>query len=696
MKRLACLMLVIALLTLGASPEPRPATDQAPQLPAHLGPWGVQLSDRDPSVRPGDDFFMWENGAWFSHAQILPQAPAAAYWRDLRIQTPFRLRTVLTELAAANDARPGSVEAMALKFYESYLDVRTVDARGLAPLTPELDEVRAASTKSKMAMLMGRVESLESQRDQTLIQPIGRGFFTLNILQDRADPDRYAVYLGQGGLHLLGPEYYLDPKLEDIKASYEAYVFKMLTLIHWPDAKTKAHEVVQLETRIAEVSWSHEQMADQRATYNPVTVTQLSRLAPGFDWRAYLRGAELSGAEHVVIDAKPAFPKIAQIFADTPIDVLQARQAFSAADNGAPRLSAPMVAANYEFRQKILSGQSVVTNPRWVLAIREMQVDIGDVVTKLYVSRYFTAESRSAGLAMAADLRTAFGARLAANAWLSATTKARAQEKLAKLKIDVGYPSELQTYAGLKIEQDDLYGNAMRATAYQWRRRAHRLNAPFDRAEWQLAPDVANYNYVPTSNRVEMPAASFQPPFFDPKADPAVNYGAIGALMGMAIVAGFDDQGRHYDSDGRLRDWWTSEDAAAFDRLVAQLGKQYGAFEPLPGIHVKGDLAVTTAIGDVGGLELALDAYHLSLKGRPAPVLDGFTGDQRVFMGWAQLWRAKMRAAFVRMLLATGANVPPNVRVNASVRNIDAWYDAFDVKPGEALYLTPSERVRLW
>ncbi len=687
-------LLLAALLIVGAS---APSTEELrpPNIPKHVGSWGVELSDRDLNVKPGDDFFMFENGTWFARAEILPQAPGAAYWRDLRILAPYYVRDAIDALEAAPNPNDG-IETKAVAFYRAYMEMDSIERLGIEPLRPELERVRLATTRSKMAALMGRVEGPESQRDPVLIQPIGRGLFTLNILQDQRDPSRYAVYVGQGGLQLLGPEYYLDPKLSDIKTAYEAYVAKMLTYVGWQSPREYARKIVEFETRVAAVSWTRAQMLDRVKTYNPISVSDLSSLAPDFDWRAYLDGAGLANVRRVVIDAKPAFPAIAGVFAQTPIDVLQARQAFSAADSGAPRLNAAMVEANYDFRTKILSGQSIVNNPRWIRAIREMQVDMNDVVTKLYIDRTFSPESKQMAVAITDNLVKAFDSRLAHSTWLSPQTIARARDKLAKMSFEIGYPKHLRTYENLEIRNDDLYGNVKRATAYKWNDNVGRLNAPFDRREWTIAPIVAGYNYVPSTNTVEVPAASLQPPFFDPQADPAVNYGAIGALIAGTIINGFDDQGRRFDGEGRLTDWWTAKDSENFAVRMAKLRDQYSAMEPLPGIHVKGELVASQAMADIGGLETALDAYHLSLRGTPPPVLDGLTGNQRLFLGWAQLWRAKMRPAFVRMLLATGANAPPALRVNGTVDNVDAWYEAFNVKAGDKIFVAPQDRAHIW
>lgn len=700
---------LILLFTMGLAPAAATAQaisgpkGHADELASHsVGAWGIDLSDRDPSVKAGDDFFLSQNGAWFARTVLSAQLPMAAYWRDLRNLAPLRINAILKELAANTSASPDSAEGKASAFYRAFMDEKTIEAKGFSPLKPELDAIRAAGTRRQMAALMGVMAGPGTSRAINNVTglSIGRtGAFWVNIRQDQKDPQRYAVYVGQSGLNLPGPEYYSDPKLADIKVAYEAYIARMLTLLMWPEPETRAREIVALETRIAGASWSHEQMQDVDKTYNPMTVTELSKFAPGFDWRAFLKGAELGKVTNVVIDAKSAFPQLAAIFADTPLEVWQARQAFAVVDDaaGAGYLNTAAFNANFEFRNKQFRSLLSVPPPRGATrAWNAMARNIGDILSSFYVARYFSPEAKTAAQEMVANLRNAFDARLAKSSWMSAETKIRAREKLARMTMKIGYPDKFQDYKGLEISETDLYGNVMRATAFNWRRQVRRLNEPFDRSEWMLTPEIANYNYIPTTNSIEVPAGSLQPPFFDLHADASVNYGAIGVLMGLSMIGGFTNQGRHYDGDGRMRDWWTAEDAKRFESMTKALNDQYSAIEPLPGVHVKGELVVDEAIADIGGLLLALDAYHLSLKGKPAPLIDGFTGDQRVFLGWAAMWRAKFSPTFVRNQLATGQNAPPFLRVNGPVRNIDAWYEAFNVKPGDKLYLAPEDRVRIW
>ncbi|MGZ7031662.1 MAG: M13 family metallopeptidase [Thermoanaerobaculia bacterium] len=690
------LVVIATVFTWNLAAQGPTATRTQPDLGSHsAGSWGIDLTDRDPSVRAEDDLYRSQNGGWLARTQLGPSQPNAAYWRDLRVLSTVRLADLVEE-AAAKTSAPATIEGKAGAFYRAFMDEKTVEAKGLTPLKPELDAIRAVRTKAEMAGLMGRVEGPGSVRAPTVRFRVVHALFSLNIAQDPNDPAHYAVFVGQAGLQLPGPEYYSDPKLADLKSSYQDYIVRMLTLIGWPDAQARAADIVAFESRVAAASWSHEQMGDVVKTYNPMTLSELARFAPGFDWRAFLKGASLTKTERVIVDAKSAFPAIAKAFADAPLTVLQARQAFAAADEAAPLLNKAMVEANFDFRSKKFNSLFQSPAPRSIRAEQAVEANIVDIVSALYVSRYSSPDTKAKATEMAENLRKAFDVRLENNTWMSSATKQRARRKLAAMAIHIGYPDRFQTYEGLAIRDDDLYGNVTRAAAWNWRRSVAQLGHEFDRSEWALAPGYPQYTYLPATNAVEISAATLQPPFFDPKADDAVNYGAIGAVIGQQIVNGFDNQGGRYDASGKLADWWTVEDRKRLAAEMAKLSAQYSAVEPLPGLHVKGDLVVDEALDDIGGMLIALDAYHASLHGAPAPDLDGFTGDQRLFLGRAQMWRAKFSEGFVRNQIATGSNAPPFLRVNGPARNLDAFYQAFDVKPADKMYIAPAERVRVW
>jgi putative endopeptidase len=418
-------------------------------------------------------------------------------------------------------------------------------------------------------------------------------------------------------------------------------------------------------------------------------------MTPGFDWNRYLAAANLGGVSRVVVTTNTAFPTFGKIYAETPLETLKAWQAFHLADGAAPYLSKPFADASYEFHGKTLGGQPE-QQPRWKRAVAFTNEAVGESVGRVYVARYFPPASKAKMDALVGDIHTALQARIEKLPWMGEETKAKALEKLSKFTVKIGYPARWRDYSKLTLKRDDLYGNVIRAGAFEWDREVTRLNQPVDKGEWGMTPQTVNAYYNYANNEVVFPAAILQAPFFDPDADAAINYGGIGAVIGHEISHGFDDQGRKSDGDGMLRDWWTTADADKFKVQADRLGAQYSAFEPLPGAHVIGALTMGENIGDLGGLSLALDAYHASLKGKPAPAIEGLTGDQRVFLGWAQVWRDKIREDALRQRLVTDPHSPAVYRVNGAIRNIDGWYAAYDVKPGDKLYVAPDQRVRIW
>jgi len=659
------------------APAPKDLT-KAPRM----GTWGFDLAGRDTSVSPGQSFFAYANGGYMKQLEIPADRSTWGAFNALDELSRERMRAVVEKAAA--DAKAAGAQAQVGAFYRSFMDEARVNALGAQPLAADLARVRAARTHADLARLMG-----ESAKG------FGSSVFSAYVYDDAKDPLKYTVYLGQAGLGMPDRDYYLADRFAPQKAAYEAYVARMLTLAGWPDAEAQAKAILAMETRIAEVSWTRAERRDDDKTYNPYEVAKLAELAPGFDWNAFLAGADLSAARRVVVAENTAFPKIAEIYAQTPVETLKAWLAFTVADQAAPYLSDAFADARFEFRSKTLSGVPAQL-PRWKRGVTAVDTFLGEALGKLYVEAYFPADSKAKMEALVADLKTAMAARIDRLDWMSPATKAKAHEKLAKFRVKIGYPDAWRDYAGLEIKEGDLYGNVQRAIAFDWARVAGRLNQPVDRDEWEMTPPTINAYYSPTKNEIVFPAAILQPPFFDPEGDPAINYGAIGGVIGHEITHGFDDQGRKSDGDGRLTDWWTAEDAAKFQAQAARLGKQYEALEILPGAHINGELTMGENIADLGGLLLALDAYHLSLKGKTPPVLDGLTGDQRVFLGWAQVWRAKYREDFMKQILVSDPHSPPQARVDVPMRNIDAFYQAFGVKPGEAMYIPPEQRVRIW
>ena len=649
---------------------------------ARMGTWGYDMAGRNTDIAPGQDFFDHANGGFLDRLVIPADRTRYGSFDALRELSTQRMHAVV-EAAAANKTATGD-EAKIGMLYRSFMDEAKVDSLGVKPIAGKLAAIRKAKSASSIARLMG-----QNQRG------FGTAIFGGYVYDDAKDPQRYTTYLGQAGLGLPDRDYYLETKFAPQKAKYEAYVAKILALSGWERPAANAKAIVDLETEIARVSWTRAERRDDTKTYNPVEVAKLAKFAPGFDWNAFLAGAELTKAKRVVVSENTAFPKIAAIYAKTPLSTLKAWTAFGVADQAAPYLPRAFDQARYEFRDKTLAGQ-VEQQARWKRGVALVDGQIGEALGRRYVETYFPASAKTTMQGLVGDILTAMKGRIEHLDWMGDATKDRALEKLSKVSVMIAYPDTWRDYSTLILKEGDLYGNVERAIAFEAKRTTGRLNDPVDRKEWGMTPPTVNAYYSQTKNGIVFPAAILQPPFFDPQGDMAINYGAIGGVIGHEITHGFDDQGRSSDGDGRLTQWWTLQDDAKFKAKTVKLGAQYSAMEILPGAHINGDLTMGENIADLGGLLLALDAYHVSLKGQPAPVIEGLTGDQRVFLGWAQVWRGKSREERARQMLVADPHSPERARVNVPARNIDAFYDAFGVKPGDKMYLAPENRVRIW
>ncbi len=673
------------------------ASGDAPK--PQYGTFGLDTAGGDPATKPGDNFFRYANGTWLDHVQIPADKPAYSLRLAMTDLTEKRLHEIMEDEAAKAGHQPADTAGKVGAFYKAFLDENRIEKLAASAIAPQIDAIRAADSRDALAALMGRNNS---DFDGTL--------FGFNTDVDEKDPSKYAFYVGQAGIGLPDRDYYLEPEFAAQKAKYEAYVGRLLHLLNWPDADARAKDIVAFETAIAQASWTKAQDRDPVATYNPMTVAELQTLAPNFPWKPFLASAGLGAYGQVVVVEKSAFPKIADIFASTSPDVLRAWLSFTVADNAAPYLSKPFADAYFEMRNKTLSGQPAQAD-RWKRAVHAVSGgdygtgdrtdrfgNMGWAVGQLYTARYFTPEAKAKIAALVDNLKAAYRARLEKLDWMSPATKTEALKKLDTYNIKVGYPDHWRDYSALVIRDDDLTGDVQRAAAADWAFFTDRLGGPVDRSNWDMTPQT-NDAYNGSLRDIVFPAGILQPPVFDPNADPAINYGAAGAIIGHEMTHGFDDQGRQFDADGKLRDWWTAADAATFKERAGRLGAQYSSFQPLPAepnVHVNGALTMGENIADLGGLTLALDAYHASLHGAPAPVVDGLTGDQRVFLGWAQAWRGKLRDDAIRKQVVSDPHSPRQFRVNGVVRNIDAWYAAFDVKPGDKLYVAPKDRVHIW
>jgi putative endopeptidase len=644
------------------------------------GSWGFDLSSADLATKPGDDFFRYSNGAWLDRTVIAPDRDTNGVDTVLSDIAEARIRDILVRGDTGVEASARKDAAKLGTFYSNFMDEARAEALDANPIAPLIRRLRVADTRADLAELMAK----------TFFGSI----FGLSIGIDAKAPDKYAVVIGQGGLGLPDRDYYLAAQFSDKRAAYRAYIAQALSLIGWERPKEFAAAVLAFETAIAKASWTKTESQDSEKTYNPMSAARLAQAAP-FPWRRLLHGAELGEPDRVILAEITAIPKIAALYARTPIATLKAWQAFHLIDAAAPYLSKRFVSANFEFHGKALSGIAQLAE-RWKRGVRLVDSEMGEAIGRVYVTRYFAAQSKAQIGDLVAHIRLAMKGRIERVAWMSPQTKSKALDKLARLKAKIAYPNEWRDYSTLEIRPGELVGNVHDARMFEWRRKVARLSSPVDRDEWEMTPQTVNAYYSPNLNEIVLPAAQLQAPYYDLAADPAVNYGGIGALIGHELTHGFDADGRKYDGAGRLSNWWTDADAREFKARAAELSRQYSSFEPFPGVHVDGDLKKDENIADLGGVLVALDAYHHSLMGGSAPVLDGLTGDQRFFLGYAQTLRAKKTGDATRQQLVSDPHSPERYRVNGVVRNIDAWYQAFNVQAGDRLYLSNENRVRIW
>nr|WP_249403190.1 M13-type metalloendopeptidase [Sphingomonas sp. CFBP 8765] len=659
-----------------------PAADAA--AATRYGRWGFDLAGMDKSVKPGNDWFDYVNGSWVKRTQIPADRSSYGAFAVLRDLSEARMRTLVEGYKPGDAANPDRAKVATL--YQGFMDEAAIERADAAPLLQRLAPVKAATTKDDVAVLMGKS-----------MGGFGASFFGPGVNDDAKQPDVYALYLRQSGLGLGDRDLYLDPKFAPQVVRYQAYVAQMLGMANWPNAQAAAAKIVAMETRIAQAHWTRAQSRDRDKTYNPMTLAQLQAQAPGFPWAKFWTAAGIDKANRAIVAQNTAFPKIAEVFATTDLDTLKAWQAFRTADDIAPLLSKRFVDANFDFRSKFLNGQPQQRD-RWKRGIGVTERALGEAIGRDYVALYFPPASKTKMDELVGNLRIALRGRIDGLPWMGAATKQEAQAKLANFSVKVGYPDKWRDYSALQITPGDLIGNVERAGRFEWDYRRNRMGGPVDKAEWGMTPQTVNAYYNSVKNEIVFPAAILQPPFFDPDADPAVNYGGIGGVIGHEISHGFDDQGRKSDGKGVLRDWWTAQDAAKFEAQAVKLGAQYEAytFEGLPGVKINGRASMGENIGDLGGVLISLDAYHTSLGGKPAPVLDGYSGDQRFFLGWGQVWRTLFRTEALRQQLVSDPHSPGQIRAINPLRNVDAWYKAFDVKPGDAQYLAPADRVRIW
>jgi putative endopeptidase len=656
-----------------------------------LGTWGIDLAAMDKAVAPGDNFFDYVNGGWLKTAQIPPDRSSTGSFQDPQILSEERLKTIVTDLAKKPDAQLSVEERKLRDLYDAFEDTAAIEAAGLKPVQKDLDYLEGLKTHADVARAMASVK-LSTQS----IYGIGVGV-------DDKHPDNYSVNLLQSGLGMPDRDYYLkdDPALAKTREAYRKYLADMLTLAGLSEPAARADRILALETEIAKVQWTRADRRDADKIYNPMPVSALKTLAPDFDWDAFLAETHIpltrpDGSERQVIVAeKTAFGPLATIFKNTPVSTWRDYLVVHYLHTFAAYLPKRFDDLSFSFYGTVLGGRTQQLD-RKTRGVHLLDNLIGEALGKLYVARYFPPEAKAKADALVANLLKAYEADIKTLDWMSPATREKALDKLHLFTPKIGYPTKWRDYSALAISRDDLIGDVQRASQFEWNREVARINQPVDKSEWGMTPSTINAYYNPSFNEIVFPAAILQAPFFDPKADDAVNYGGIGMVIGHEISHGFDDQGSKYDGHGVFQDWWTKEDRAAFDARTRALVAQYDAFEPLPGLHVIGANTLGENIADNAGVAIALKAYHLSLGGKPAPVLDGFTGDQRFFLSVGQIWRTKMRESAIRTQTLSNEHTVAEFRVIGPTRNQNEWYPAFGVKAGQKYYLPPDQRVHLW
>ena len=669
-----------ALAACGQQQQPTQAVEDAQQLRS-----GIVVENMDTNVRPGDDFFSYVNGKWVADTEIPADKSSYSVFSSLNDEAQERVKQIIEE-SASGDFAKGTDEQKVGDLYKSFMDWDTRNAKGVAPLQPELDRIDAIETHDELAVYFASA--------------IMRGLdapFAVTQFADLKDPKQYGIYMFQSGLGLPDREYYFntDDKSTELREQYVAHIQKMFELAGFDSPAEAAQTVMALETKLAEVNMKKEDTRDWAANYNKVPIADLSGIMPTFNWDGYIAEFNAPQVKEMIVIMTDYQKALDGIIQETDLDTWKTYLRWSALNATASRLNEALDKQNFEFYGKALSGTEEQL-PTWRRAVRTVNGNLGEVVGKVYVKRYFPPEAKERMLELVGNLIKAYEISIKDLEWMSDETRVQALDKLSKFTPKIGYPDVWRDYSALEIAADDLYGNLERAALAETRRQIERQGGPVDRNEWGMTPQTVNAYYSPPLNEIVFPAAILQPPFFDLEADDAVNYGAIGAVIGHEIGHGFDDKGSTFDGDGVLRNWWTDEDRAEFEKRTAQLVEQYDAYAPFDDLHVNGEFTLGENIGDLGGISIGLLAYQMSLDGEEPPVIDGFTGMQRVFIGYAQVWRNKYRDEALRLLIGTNPHSPAMYRANGAVRNVPEFYEAFEVAESDGLYLPPEERVKIW
>ncbi|RDS85106.1 M13 family peptidase [Dyella monticola] len=684
-------ILAAAMVSCGTALAAAPATTSAPPAKTDLG---IDLKGIDHAIKPGDDFFGYANGTWVKNTQIPADRSSTGTFLQV-YQLAEKQTSQLIRNIAQGHAAPGSNERKIADYYAAYMNEANIEKFGLAPLKDAFTRIDAIKTRDDLASVLGSqmradVDPVNATNFHT------ENLFGLFVTQGLEDPSHDMAYLLQGGIAMPSRDYYLsqDKDMVQARAKYKTYVTSLLKLAGTKDAEAQANAIINLETKIAQAQESLVDSQDVHKANNVWSMSDFAQKAPGLNWNAYFKAAGLDGQTHIDVWQPSATTGIAKLVGSEPLETWKQLLRYHALDDAAPLLPKTYADLSFDFYGTTLQG-TPKQQDRWKRAVAATNTDLGDAVGQIYIKHYFPASAKAKAQDMVKNIVAAFDERLNTLAWMTPATRAKAKEKIATLRVGVGYPETWRNYASLEINANDPLGNHERAELLEYHHQLAKLSQPVDRGEWWMTPQTVNAVNLPLQNALNFPAAILQPPFFDPNADAAANYGAMGAIIGHEISHSFDNTGADFDAQGKMENWWTPEDAAHFQAATQKLVKQYDQYEALPGLHVNGQQTLGENIADVSGLTAAYAAYHKSLGGKPAPVIDGLTGDQRFFLAFGQAWRSKIRDAALRQRLATDVHAPANFRAQ-TVRNIDGWYDAFNVKPGEKLYLAPDNRVKIW
>jgi len=660
-------------------------TEAAAAPPVELSS-GIDTSGFDTAVRAQDDFFSHVNGKWVAETVMPADRARWGTFDKLRENAQKDVRALVEEVSAAENVEPGSATQKIRDYYNAYMDSEKPNELGIEAIRAELDEIAAIETTDDLfrAFVTLGVYGVDS--------PLAAGVFS-----DMKDPNTNVVYIVESGITLPDRDYYLldDEQFVEGRELFRDYVARVFEMAGIEDGVDKAEAIYDLEHALAEAHWTKEQNRNPVATYNRKTLAQLEEMAPNYPWAMAMEAAQIPGREFFIVRQPSFYENASTILAETPLETWKDYLTFQTIDAFAPLLGDDFFQANFDFYEAGLSGIEE-PQPKWKRAVNALNGTMGELLGQLYVDKHYQVEAKARMDVMIANLIEAYRQSITELEWMSEETKLQALEKLSKFNPKVGYPEEWRDYSALDISGDDLVGNVKSAATFEYKRQIDKLDQPVDKNEWFMNPQTVNAYYNPVWNEVVFPAAILQPPFFNVEADDAANYGGIGAVIGHEIGHGFDDQGRQFDGDGNLRDWWTAEDTERFNERKDKLAAQYDSYEVVDGLTINGQFTSGENIGDLGGLGIAYKAYRISLDGQEAPVIDGFTGDQRFFLGWAQVWRSKARDEELKRRLTTDPHSPAKFRANGAAVNVDAFYAAFDVQEGDGMYLPPEERVKIW